>query len=426
MRKNPCARIRSLCRNQERHVSQHGRSAVKTMLLRCGSIRPHRLTSPSASGELHWCYIVVGRRYRVHPPRISANLLTGCRAVYMDLTHIHLLLNHFPTIGVIIGGGLFLIALITKSNDLKHRQPGCAAGNRADLDPHLYERQWRAGRDQVSPGRTENHGRSPRERGIPGHCIHGIPRSVCLACVMAVPPPQPYPELESDRGARPDRGDLWPDGPRLQYRRRNSPRGNPCGGGGGSRAGTGAGNRNRRRNHRSVRWSGAYGWLLRYRNPMDVAHLRDSAFRRPDAPAGRGASGRSARSGNYQGCLLRLTAPPVATGRVWVRRQRHHRHVVLRRNTRPIHQQPGLLLENRAGDARRVKRGVLYSSQTNHGSWGRGTMHRLRPKSPLRRRCSSGLELCITEACCPLSATHSRRIRSECKRCHWWSGPFSW
>jgi hypothetical protein len=37
----------------------------------------------------------------------------------MDLTHIHLLLNHFPTIGYIIGGGLFALALITKSDDLK-------------------------------------------------------------------------------------------------------------------------------------------------------------------------------------------------------------------------------------------------------------------------------------------------------------------
>ena len=37
----------------------------------------------------------------------------------MDLTHIHLLLNHFPTIGYIIGGGLFLLSLITKSDDLK-------------------------------------------------------------------------------------------------------------------------------------------------------------------------------------------------------------------------------------------------------------------------------------------------------------------
>lgn len=37
----------------------------------------------------------------------------------MDLAHLHLLLNHFPTIGVIIGGGLYIVALIAKSNDLK-------------------------------------------------------------------------------------------------------------------------------------------------------------------------------------------------------------------------------------------------------------------------------------------------------------------
>jgi uncharacterized membrane protein len=37
----------------------------------------------------------------------------------MDLAHIHLLLNHFPVICSIIGGGLFLLSLITKSNDLK-------------------------------------------------------------------------------------------------------------------------------------------------------------------------------------------------------------------------------------------------------------------------------------------------------------------
>src|ERR1700722_1850121 len=37
----------------------------------------------------------------------------------MDLTHIHLLLNHFPTIGYIIGAGLFLLALFMKSDDLK-------------------------------------------------------------------------------------------------------------------------------------------------------------------------------------------------------------------------------------------------------------------------------------------------------------------
>ena len=37
----------------------------------------------------------------------------------MDLAHLHLLLNHFPTIGTIMGGGLFVLSLITKSDDLK-------------------------------------------------------------------------------------------------------------------------------------------------------------------------------------------------------------------------------------------------------------------------------------------------------------------
>ena len=37
----------------------------------------------------------------------------------MNLAHVHLLLNHFPTIGVIIGLGLFLVGLAGKSDDLK-------------------------------------------------------------------------------------------------------------------------------------------------------------------------------------------------------------------------------------------------------------------------------------------------------------------
>src|SRR5262249_31983811 len=36
-----------------------------------------------------------------------------------DLSHIHLLLNHFPTVGMIIGLGLFVMSLYLKSNDLK-------------------------------------------------------------------------------------------------------------------------------------------------------------------------------------------------------------------------------------------------------------------------------------------------------------------
>src|SRR5262245_59174126 len=37
----------------------------------------------------------------------------------MDPTHLHLLLNHVPTVGFGIGIALYILALITRSNDLK-------------------------------------------------------------------------------------------------------------------------------------------------------------------------------------------------------------------------------------------------------------------------------------------------------------------
>jgi len=37
----------------------------------------------------------------------------------MDLSHLHLLLNHFPTVGMVVGLGLFLFSLLLKSDDLK-------------------------------------------------------------------------------------------------------------------------------------------------------------------------------------------------------------------------------------------------------------------------------------------------------------------
>jgi hypothetical protein len=36
-----------------------------------------------------------------------------------ELVHLHLLLNHFPTVGMIVGLGLFLLALLKRSEDLK-------------------------------------------------------------------------------------------------------------------------------------------------------------------------------------------------------------------------------------------------------------------------------------------------------------------
>jgi uncharacterized membrane protein len=42
----------------------------------------------------------------------------------MNLAHIHILLNHFPTIGTIVGLGLFVVALFGKSEDLKRASLG--------------------------------------------------------------------------------------------------------------------------------------------------------------------------------------------------------------------------------------------------------------------------------------------------------------
>ena len=36
-----------------------------------------------------------------------------------ELVHLHLLLNHFPTVGMIVGFGIFFLALVKKSEDLK-------------------------------------------------------------------------------------------------------------------------------------------------------------------------------------------------------------------------------------------------------------------------------------------------------------------
>ena len=39
---------------------------------------------------------------------------------FMNLTHLHLLLNHVPTVGTVIGVGLFLLALVRRNEHLKH------------------------------------------------------------------------------------------------------------------------------------------------------------------------------------------------------------------------------------------------------------------------------------------------------------------
>jgi len=42
----------------------------------------------------------------------------------MNLAHVHLLLNHFPTIGMLVGLGLYVVAILAKSDDLKRASLG--------------------------------------------------------------------------------------------------------------------------------------------------------------------------------------------------------------------------------------------------------------------------------------------------------------
>jgi len=46
----------------------------------------------------------------------------------MNLTHLHLLLNHFPTVGMIVGLGVFVAAILAKSDDLKRASLGIFFG----------------------------------------------------------------------------------------------------------------------------------------------------------------------------------------------------------------------------------------------------------------------------------------------------------
>jgi hypothetical protein len=63
-------------------------------------------------------------------------------------THLHLLLNHFPTIGFIIGLSLFVLALIAKSDHLKMGSPRGARRHLHRHHSHLHHRQ-RGGRGDL-------------------------------------------------------------------------------------------------------------------------------------------------------------------------------------------------------------------------------------------------------------------------------------
>ena len=74
----------------------------------------------------------------------------------MNLAHVHLLLNHFPVIGTIIGLGLFLVSLFGKSDDLKRASLVIFLGIALLTIPTYLSGNGCPARDQGSSGRISN------------------------------------------------------------------------------------------------------------------------------------------------------------------------------------------------------------------------------------------------------------------------------
>ena len=79
----------------------------------------------------------------------------------MNLAHLHIVLNHFPTIGTVIGLGLFIVALVIKSDDLKQASLGIFLIMALLAIPTYLSgsaaQQAIAERDGVSEARIETH-----------------------------------------------------------------------------------------------------------------------------------------------------------------------------------------------------------------------------------------------------------------------------
>ena len=79
----------------------------------------------------------------------------------MTLAHLHIVLNHFPTIGTVIGLGLIIVALVTKSDDLKQASLGIFLIMALLTIPTYLTgtaaEQAIANRDGISEARIETH-----------------------------------------------------------------------------------------------------------------------------------------------------------------------------------------------------------------------------------------------------------------------------
>ena len=106
----------------------------------------------------------------------------------MNLAHLHLLLNHFPVIGTLIGLGLYVGSIIGKSEDLKRAGLVLFLGIASLVDSYVSERQCCPAGDQDSPRHLANLDRRAPGRGLARLCVHGGDGRLRLVRTVAASP----------------------------------------------------------------------------------------------------------------------------------------------------------------------------------------------------------------------------------------------
>ena len=145
----------------------------------------------------------------------------------MDLTHIHLLLNHFPTIGYIIGGGLFVLSLIAKSDDLKRASLVVLLGISLLAIPTYMSGNGAQEAIKSQPGVSKSLIETHEGAALVAFAFMELTGAFAWLGLWQFRRLAQVPKLESGSDPGPDSGVLRLDGPSLQSRRRNSSRGNP-------------------------------------------------------------------------------------------------------------------------------------------------------------------------------------------------------
>ena len=283
------------------------------------------------------CYIVIERHRGI---RRSDFRIT------MDLTHIHLLLNHFPTIGYIIGGGLFLLSLIAKSDDLKRASlaillgialialPTYMSGNGAGeaikslpgVSKSLIETHESAA--LVAIGFMLFTGAFAVRLGLwQFRRLALVPRWNLAVILVLTLVSLGLMTRASNLGGEIRHAEIRAEST-VHAASPVTSQGNRPGG---------------------EHYSGRDGARFRYQYAVDVAYLRNPALRWPEPFGGCGVYRGPAGSGSDEGRVLRLPAPSFALGRAGIWRERGHWYFVFRGDPGPVHKESGLLLENRTG-----------------------------------------------------------------------------